>query len=225
MILPVVLEQGQIRPMVPFAMTWRCAACGTDETAEGIALADTGASMSILPETALPPHVRFDDLPGRTSVRMTGPGAMEARLWPATVTVLGVDIATEWKVYRGSRPDYPILGTDGLFRHFRATFDLGAAQPFWSIEPIPATMTPVPIEALPLLAYPESTYRMVGPGSTYATTPGGALQAPTVALAALSGGAAARSTPTLPASPAAAPSSPPMPPANRRQRRAARPRR
>jgi hypothetical protein len=61
--------------------------------------------------------------------------------------------------------------------------DLGAAQPFWGLEPIPVgSMAPVAIEALPLMAYLDSTYRMTEPGSTYATTPGAALQAPGAAL-------------------------------------------
>jgi hypothetical protein len=123
----LTIERGTPRAFVPFEIMCPCGAC--TEPARGAGLFDSGAPNVVIPSSALPPHVRFDDLPQGGSVPISG---VERRYawWPAQTAVLGLLIADRVKVYEtptaGAWADFPILGFVDVTTRFRVTFDVGA---------------------------------------------------------------------------------------------------
>lgn len=157
---PAVIERGTPRPMVPIDLAWECPTCHVVETAEGIALVDTGAPAGILPEIALPAgHVSWDHLTEAPPARMIR-GTPDARYWDVVISVMGIPVAERIKVFQGNLPDYPVLGLGDFGRAFRFTLDFGHAPPVFELEPYGGRPSPVDMRDLPILDYAQGQYRL-----------------------------------------------------------------
>jgi hypothetical protein len=143
------MPDGSWRPFVPVAL--RYADHGHAEHDQlGVGLLDSGADLTMVPASQLPPDVAWDTLQA-TSVRVRGglqADTFRVRLWQCEVSVVGVRIARQVFVPEpGHGPEYIVLALGDWGSRLSVAFAFANVPPIVIVQSA-GQLTPAPMRVL-----------------------------------------------------------------------------